>query len=328
MSTGRDGGSRSGPRIGRLSSVDRWGLVTAIAAEQGGVVRAEQAVEAGFHRDEIRSLYRAGRWRRLARGHYLIDATGTAGDDNHRARIRAAVSAAGPAACAVLDTAAELHGIAGLRRRDPVHVNVPGSRPRHQRVDRAVHLHQLTLKPGDIVSVDGIPTTTVVRTLSDVVTRVGRYEAVSALDSALNRKLLTEEELATLPGLIRGRRGAIRARPWLSEVDGRARSPLETRARLRCADGGVPPDEVGYLVRDEYGYILAEADMAWLKAKVIAEADGAGPHGLPDAVFTDRHRQNVLANAGWLVLRFTWADTLRPDPIPTVVRQALASRTR
>jgi hypothetical protein len=186
----------------------------------------------------------------------------------------------------------------------------------------------LALGPHDTVSVDGIPSTTELRTLADLVTRVGRFEAVSALDSALNRKLLTDEEFATLPALIRGRPGAVRARRRLSEVDGRARSPLETRTRLRCADGGVPPDEVGYLVRDEYGYILAEADMAWLNAKVIAEADGAGPHGLPDAVFTDRHRQNVLANAGWLVLRFTWADTVRPDPIPTVVRQALAARTR
>jgi hypothetical protein len=228
----------------------------------------------------------------------------------------------------VLHTAVELHGLAGLRRSDRIHVNVPGAMPRHQRADRDVAVHQLVLGPADVTTVEGIPVTTVPRTLADVILRVGRFEAVGVLDSALNRKLLTEDEFATLPMLIHGRPGAMRARPWLGEVDGRARSPLETRTRLRCADGGVPPDQVGYLVRDEYGYVLAEADMAWLAAKVIAEADGVGPHNLPDAVLTDRHRQNVLANAGWLVLRFTWADTLRPDPIPTVVRQALASRTR
>ena len=175
---------------------------------------------------------------------------------------------------------------------------------------------------------DGVTTTTVSRTLADVILRAGRFEAVGALDSALNRKLLTEEDFARLPDLIQGRPGAVRASRRLHEVDGRARSPLETRSRLRCADGQVPPDEVGYLIRDEYGYVLAEADMAWLRAKVIAEADGAGPHTLPDAVFTDRHLQNVLANAGWLVLRFPWADTLQPWHIPDVVRRALASRTR
>jgi very-short-patch-repair endonuclease len=67
--------------------------------------------------------------------------------------------------------------------------------------------------------------------------------------------------------------------------------------------------------------------MAWLRPRVIAEADGVGSRSLPDAVFNDRHRQNVLANAGWLVLRFTWADTLQPWHIPDVVRRALATRT-
>ena len=305
--------------------MDRWSVVNTVAAEQGGVVRAEQAVAAGFSRNDISSLCRSGKWRRLARGYYLL---GTGGAPDRMTLIRTAIAAAGPQSCAVLDTAAEVLGIAGLRRSDRIHVNVPGSRPRHQRADRRVFVHQLALGPDDIVSVDGIPTTTVVRTLADVILRAGRYEAVSALDSALNLKLLPEDAYGELPRLIRGRAGAIRARTFLGQVDGRARSPLETRSRLRCADGGVPPDEIGYLVRDECGYILAEADMAWLRAKVIAEADGAGPHSLPDAVYTDRHRQNVLANAGWLVLRFTWADTVRPDIIPTVVRHALAARAR
>jgi Transcriptional regulator, AbiEi antitoxin/Protein of unknown function (DUF559) len=305
--------------------VDRWSVLADVAATQGGVVRAEQALAAGFTRNDTRNLWRSGRWRRLSRGHYLTRPTG---EVDRATRIRAAVSAAGPSACAVLGTAVELHGPAGLRRSDRIHVNVPGALPRHQRADRDVVVHQLVLGPADVVTVDGIPVTTVLRTLADVILRVGRFEAVSVLDSALNRKLLTEDEFPTLPMLMHGRTGAVRARPWLGEVDGRARSPLETRTRLRCVDGGVPPDQVGYLVRDEYGYILAEADMAWLTARVIAEADGIGPHSQPEAVFTDRHRQNVLANAGWLVLRFTWADTLRPDPIPTVIRQALASRTR
>jgi hypothetical protein len=226
----------------------------------------------------------------------------------------------------VLGSAADLHGIAGLRRSDVVHVNVPESRV--QRTAGDVVVHQMVLAAGDLTSVEGITTTTVSRTLADVMLRSERYDAVSTMDSALNRKLLTDDEFATLPGLIHRRPGAARARRWLAEVDGRARSPLETRTRLRCVDGQVPPDEIGYLVRDEYGYILAEADMAWLHARVIAEADGVGPHSLPDAVFADRRRQNVLANSGWLVLRFTWADTLQPWHIPDVVRRALVTRTR
>jgi predicted transcriptional regulator of viral defense system len=90
--------------------------VAAFAARQGGLVQAEQALSAGFGRDEIRSLYRSGRWRRLARGHYLVDPVARVGEDDRRARIMAAISATGPGACAVLDTALEVLGIAGLRR--------------------------------------------------------------------------------------------------------------------------------------------------------------------------------------------------------------------
>ncbi|MCM0674656.1 endonuclease domain-containing protein [Micromonospora phytophila] len=59
--------------------------------------------------------------------------------------------------------------------------------------------------------------------------------------------------------------------------------------------------------------------------RVIAEADGRGPHGTPEAVFADRRRQNRLLNAGWTVLRFTWTDTLDPHYIPYAVRDAIAA---
>jgi hypothetical protein len=156
---------------------------------------------------------------------------------------------------------------------------------------------------------------------------VNRFAAVSLLDSALNLCLIDDGDIARIPALIRGRRGAVAARRFLVEADGRAQSPLETRTRLRCVDGRVPPDALRVDVRDEDGYLLGVGDLGWLAAKVIAEADGAGAHGTPEAAFADRRRQNLFVNAGWTVLRFTWADTLRPDYIPYVVRRAIA-RTR
>ncbi|HEX7744900.1 MAG TPA: DUF559 domain-containing protein [Micromonosporaceae bacterium] len=97
--------------------------------------------------------------------------------------------------------------------------------------------------------------------------------------------------------------------------------------RLRCVDGKVAPDVLQHEVRDRDGYLLGVADLAWLRARVLAEADGRGPHGTPEAVLADRRRQNLLVNAGWTVLRFTWADTLRPDYIPYTVSGAIAAGT-
>lgn len=291
------------------------------------MVTGAQARQAGLTRDQIRQLCRSGRWVRVARGHYLIAGDTSSRDALRRARVRSAVASLGPGAVAVLDTAAELHGIAGLRRSAAVHVSVPVDQPRPQRrADQDLLVHQLTMSRLDVDEVDGVPVTTVARTVADLILRVDRYSAVSVLDSVLNQGMLGPEELPIVGHALRGRRGAVAARRHLAEADERAQSPLETRVRLRCVDGGVAPDALQLQVRDEDGYLLAIGDLGWRLPRIIAEADGAGPHGTPEAVFADRRRQNRLAHAGWLVLRFTWADTLRPDYIPYVVRSAIATR--
>lgn len=282
-----------------------------------------QALSAGFSRDQIRYLCRSGRWIRLARGCFL-PAAEMSGAALRRARIRAAVTSLGPGAVAVLDTAAELHQVGGLRPTSAIHVSVPVDRPRPQRpAEPQLVVHQLSLREEDVCTAAGVPATTPLRTVADVILRAERYPAVCVLDSALNRGLLTDTDLSLIPALIAGRRGAVAARAHLLEADGRAQSPLETRARLRCVDGGVPPDALQLEVRDEDGYLLGIGDLGWRAARVIAEADGQGPHRTPEAVFEDRVRQNRLINAGWRVLRFTWSDTLRPDYIPYTVKTAL-----
>ncbi|MCO1596491.1 endonuclease domain-containing protein [Micromonospora sp. RHAY321] len=246
-----------------------------------------------------------------------------------RARIRAAVTSFGPASAAVLATAAELHGLAGMRVTEMIHLSVPGPVARPARAAHPeVVVHQLVIPPEHLVRVDGIVATEPIRTLADLSLRADRFSAVSVLDSALNRRLVAADDLLSVPRLIRGRRGAVAARSYLGEADGRAQSPLETRARLRCVDGRVPPEVLQLEVRDGDGYLLGIGDLGWRGHRIIAEADGRDTHDNPAAVFADRRRQNRLVNAGWTVLRFTWSDTLRPDYIPWTVRQAMAAATR
>jgi hypothetical protein len=303
--------------------VDALEVVRRVAGGQDGIVTLAQARAAGLDVHEVHRLCRAGRWRVVARGCYLVDADLHDGIPRN-ARIRAAVASFGPGAAAVLGTAAELHRIAGLPRSDTIHISVPGPVARPARVAYPeVVVHQLVIAPGQLGPVGGVTATSPLRTVSDLILREDRYAAVSLLDSALNRGLVGVEELRRIPSMIRGRRGAVSARLCLAEADGRAQSPLETRTRLRCVDGGVPPDELQLEVRDADGYLLGIGDLGWRAARLIAEADGRGPHGGPQAVHADRRRQNRLINAGWRVLRFTWSDTLRPDYIPWAVHQAL-----
>ncbi|MGC4849309.1 type IV toxin-antitoxin system AbiEi family antitoxin domain-containing protein [Micromonospora sp. DT15] len=305
--------------------MDALDVVRQVAAVRDGVVTLRQARAAGLTTHEVQRLCRAGRWRVVARGAYLVDADRYDGVPR-AARIRAAVASFGPAAAAVLATAAELHGLAGLRATDVIDLSVPGPIARPARLAHPeVVVHQLVIQPDQLVRVNGITATEPLRTLADVSLRVDRLSAVSVLDSALNRRLVTTDDLLAIPRLVRGRRGAVVARGYLSEVDGRAQSPLETRTRLRCVDGKVPPDALQLEVRDEDGYLLGIGDLGWRGPRVIAEADGRGPHGAPEAAYADRRRQNRLVNAGWTVLRFTWQNTLHPTYIPHTVRQAIAA---
>lgn len=310
-----------------MADVNSLALIRQVAAGQDGVITLAQAHRAGISSHEVDRLCRSGRWQRLARGAYLVADGNEA--TRRRARIRAAVNSTGPGAVAVLDTAAELNGIAGLRRTDLVHVSVPGDRAKPCRsTDPRLVIHQLRLPAHQVHTIDGIARTAPLRTIADVILRVDRYSAVSVLDSALNRDLVTLDEFASIPALVHGRRGAVAARGYVAEADARAQSPLETRVRLRCVDGRVQPDALQHVVRDDDGYILGVGDLAWLRARVIGEADGHGPHSLPDAIFADRRRQNRMANAGWIILRFTWEDTLRPDYIPHVVQTAITHAYR
>ncbi|MER7888931.1 type IV toxin-antitoxin system AbiEi family antitoxin domain-containing protein [Micromonospora sp. NPDC094482] len=294
-----------------------------IAAARDGIVTLAQARLAGLTVHEVQRLCRAGLWRPVARGSYLVDADLHDGVPR-RARIRAAIASFGPAAAAVLGTAAELHGIAGLRTTEQIHLTVPGPIARPARLAHPeVVVHQLVIAPAHIVAVNGIAATKPLRTLADLILREHRYPAISVLDSALNKGLVTPDDLLAIPSLISGRRGAVAARRHLAEADGRAQSPLETRTRLRCVDGRVPPDALQLEVRDDDGYLLGIGDLGWRGPRVIAEADGRAAHDTAAAVFADRRRQNRLVNAGWTILRFTWADTLHPDYIPWTVRQAM-----
>ncbi|SCL39066.1 type IV toxin-antitoxin system AbiEi family antitoxin domain-containing protein [Micromonospora aurantiaca (nom. illeg.)] len=304
-----------------------FGELTRLAATQGGFVTAGQALRLGLGREQIRYLVRSGRWTRVSRGCYLPSPAGSAPVALRRAMIRATIASLGQGAVAVLGTAAEVHGIAGLPSTAAIHVSVPPDRPHVQRrAEPGLTVHQLTLAEADVCRAGGVPVTTPARTVADVLLRARRYPAVCVLDSALNQRILAENDLSLVLTHLTGRRGAAAARGYLAEADGRAQSPLETRARLRCVDGGVPPDVLQLPVRDEDGYLLGVGDLAWRGARLIAEADGRGPHLTPQAIYADRFRQNRLVNAGWRILRFTWSDTLRPDYIPQTVKRALKRR--
>jgi hypothetical protein len=98
-------------------------------------------------------------------------------------------------------------------------------------------------------------------------------------------------------------------------------------ARAALRDSGVPLPIPQYCLRAPDGTVIARLDGAYLRQKVALEFDGAEPHGLPEAVFRDRLRQNRLPELGWTVLRFTWWDVMRdPTGVAATVQRTLRRR--
>ena len=178
-----------------------------------------------------------------------------------------------------------------------------------------VTLHHTNLLPAHhIVRIDGIPTTSLARTLLDLtaVTKLGR--AARAMDTALGRGRVTYWELLKMLADVtaRGRRRTRRFRLLLEERGQHYRpteSELEKQfdllaARL-CVVGWDRQVDLG----DEEGWI-GRVDFFHREGRVVLELDGKAAHSSFIDTQNDAERDRRLRAAGFQVLRFGWAQVL------------------
>jgi hypothetical protein len=292
-----------------------------LAAEQYGVLSWAQVLECGLGDSDVRRLRRQGVWRRLFPRVYCVQELAPDRSNTQAlmlTTVMAAQLALGPRSFASAETAARLWGLQGLPPWDrrEIHMTIPALGA--QRHIRGITLHTYDTEPHEITTrADGIRLTIPGRTLRDVVLRVDRASAVSLMDSSQHQGLLTSEDLPLLEAANLQRRGCRRTRAWWHLTDGRAQSPLETRIRLVCVDGGLPPDDLQHPFPIPDLDVTYYGDLWWEKLRTLVEADGAGPHSGPEALFQDRRRQNAILRAypGLRILRFTWADLQQPGRI-------------
>ncbi|MBD7917559.1 hypothetical protein H9657_04600 [Cellulomonas sp. Sa3CUA2] len=228
-------------------------------------------------------------------------------------------------AVAVGACALALHGVHGLPRdiRPEAALEPAGGR------DPRAAARVRRFRVGDVRTVRGARVVAPDVALAQAVCELSREHAVAVLDSAVQQRLVAPD-LGSVRALARGRRGAARAADWWPLVDGRAQSPLETRARLQCVDLGIPPDGIQVAVHDPRGRVVARGDLGWRlpdRRLLVVEIDGAGPHSTPAALFRDRARQNAVVASGALLLRFTAAD-VHDHRVAPEIRHHLAAAHR
>jgi very-short-patch-repair endonuclease len=165
----------------------------------------------------------------------------------------------------------------------------------------------------DVVLLDGLPITTVARTMLDLGQVAGERELERALESALRSRYLTVEQLATTLSSTPKRWGTAVLRSLLAaRPDGLppTESDAETIFVQLVSDAGLPAPERQFIVRTRDG--VYRLDFAWPFSRIAVEIDGAETHASPVALGRDLRRQNAivlaLAAGGWVILRFTWLD--------------------
>ncbi|HEX2290550.1 MAG TPA: DUF559 domain-containing protein [Pseudonocardiaceae bacterium] len=301
-----------------LGSMHEWWVCL---LEPDGLLLRDRAL-AAVDPDDLLTALRSGRLRRIQRGIYLprrVEATPAV-------FARAAqLSSGAPGALPSHATAARVHRIAVPEDDHVQHVTV--TRDLRRRNRRDLHFHTRSIGCGEAERRDGVPVTSVARTLADVAASLDRLAAVWAIDDALRRQLCAKTDIIAVIQRWRGGAGCVMARQRLDEADGVAESILETAGRLALLDRGVPLPIPQYQLWAPDGTLVARLDGAYLREKVALEFDGADPHSLLEAVFRDRWRQNGLPELGWTVLRFTWWDVMRdPDGVAEIVQRTLRRR--
>ena len=318
-------------------SDDAWKDARAIAGAQQWLLTASQARATGLSPGQINTAVRRKSAVALTRGVYLLD--GDMFDDvPEHLWWRAALMAHGRDSCLVGWTGARAIGAQGLPLTDPtVDVAVIGGGSRHRRRfdpaavkltdGREVVVRQWPVRADEVEIVDGMRVRRRQQTVVDAALMLDRTHALCLFDWALHDELLTRDELLDLVATARRRPGVVHARQAAELADSRAESPLESRIRLACIDGGLPPDDLQYPVEDGFGDVIAYGDLVWLRRRrttkpLIAEADGREPHSRPKAILYDRRRANAVVGRACDMVRFTWDDSLRPAYVQQVVRTA------
>jgi hypothetical protein len=275
-----------------------------VAARQLGLVRRQDIAAIGVSDRELEHLVAHGLLEVVHTGVYRHVAVALDG----RARLLAAVWAAGAMAVASHRSAAWLWELRDVPRWRP-EVTVAG---RSRRSPTRVTVHRTDrLEPLDITTCEGIPVTTIQRTLLDLGAVTDLPVVRQATQDAVIRNVVQPEDLLCVLERVgrRGRRGTAALREVVehSFLDSRLESRLEQdlfEIVLRCQ---VPPPVLQHELRCIDGRPV-ELDFAWPDRRIAVEADGRLWHATTADFESDRARSNSITASGWALYRFGWSD--------------------
>jgi Transcriptional regulator, AbiEi antitoxin/Protein of unknown function (DUF559) len=283
-----------------LAARRRGRAIKELASRQHGVVALRQLRALGLSASGARKWVTTGRLHRVHREVYAVGHSAL----KREGHFMAAVLSCGPGAVLSHGSAAAHWGIrdsaAGfVDVTDPARLG--RSRPglRVHRGDR--------MRSDETTTEDGIPCTTVARTLLDLAVVLDHRGIERECERSVRLRLFDLGALGSLLERHRGRRGVARLRTTIADYEPDlllTRSELEARFLRLCIRSGLPRPVVNG--RLELAGSVLEVDFHWPRQRLVVETDGASVHGTVKARETDTRRDQMLTAAGWTVIRSTW----------------------
>jgi very-short-patch-repair endonuclease len=279
-----------------------------VAKAQWGVFTRAQALAAGIAAATMARRIEAGLWVRVLPRVYRAAST----PESWNQRLMAACLFAGGGAVVSHRTAARLHGLEGLSARtrdEPIELTVPlttQARATGLLVRRSRKLDRI-----DRSKIDGVPVTTLPRTLIDLSATLDDRHLSVALDSGLARH--PDMEVAFFQRALRrlrtkGRPGTAALARLLDERAPDAPhldSALERRFVIALRRAGLPTPKAHYDVIHD-GRRIMEADFAYVRERIAIELHGASIHRQKGVWEDDQEKTAELGAAGWLFVPITW----------------------
>ncbi|HEX8753568.1 MAG TPA: type IV toxin-antitoxin system AbiEi family antitoxin domain-containing protein [Solirubrobacterales bacterium] len=303
--------------------------IAELAERQHGVVGWAQLRDLGLADNSIGWRVRSGRLHRLSRGVYAVGHRLVSRDGHWMAAVLAAgrgrVDLENPAAGAVIShrSAAALWGIWAYAGGS-IHVTTPHK----SRSSGAIRRHFAKLPSDEVTVEDGIPVTTVSRTIFDLAA-AARPEGIERMVREVEfRRLYDRVSLSELLRRHPRHRGANAIRVSLAKLrrdpEGRIRSRLEERFLPFVDRHRLPRPRFNAWL--EVGGRWYQVDCLWPRQRQIVELDGWEGHGTRRAFRDDRARDRRLRVAGYAVTRLTWGQLDdEPEQIAADLRRLLGA---
>jgi very-short-patch-repair endonuclease len=274
----------------------------------------------GIRGSAITRRVAAGRLVRRYRGVYAVGYV----QDTPEARWIAAVMACGRGAVlSHLDAAVlwKIYATKGTR----IHVTTTS---RSGRTPRGIQVHRArNLDPADVTMKDGIPVTTVARTLVDLTDMLPSDRILRAMREAEYLKLL---DIDTLIAAVQRANGRRRLTELTNAIDRHTpgqivREELEHRFLELVHAAGLPSPETNVKVKTRRRAYTV--DCLWREEGVAVELDGRAAHVRAAAFEEDRARDAALTAIGMRPLRFTWRRiTEEPEEVLAELKATLFGR--